>query len=306
MKKILLIKHGALGDIVFSLPVMHTIKEFYFNSSIDLLTEKKYINFFRKSNFFHNIIEDNRSTNIWHTCLLLIKLLDNKYDLVIDLQNSQRTTFYNLFFRLFSKTKISSSRKFANFRYHIPTQGAESTTKGLFNQIKLLKIPTIINTQYDWLKINLGNKFKKSIVLFIPGVSKNGDYKQWNPDKFASVALYCENLNYQICLVGTNKDIDSILPIINKCKNIINYIDISPPEVIYSIAQISALVITNDTGPGHIASLSKTNILWIANKNKITKANITKKLNNYLVSSADIKNISVDTVIDCIKNHKLL
>ena len=44
MKKILLIKHGALGDIVFSLPVMHTIKKFYFNSSIDLLTEKKYIN----------------------------------------------------------------------------------------------------------------------------------------------------------------------------------------------------------------------------------------------------------------------
>ena len=306
MKKILLIKHGALGDIVFSLPAIHSIKEFYFNSSIDLLTEKKYVNFFYKSNFFQNIIEDNRSTNIWHTCVLLIKLLSNKYDLIIDLQNSQRTTFYNFFFRLFSKTKISSSRKFANFRYHIPIQGHESTTKGLFNQIKLLNIPAIIDVQYNWLKINLDNKFKKSTVLFIPGVSKKGSYKQWSPDKFASLALYCENKNYQICLVGTHKDKNSILPIINKCKNIINNIDVSPPEVIFSIAQISTLVISNDTGPGHIASLSKTNILWIANKNKITKANIAKTSYNYLVSSSNIKNISVGKVIDYIKNHKLL
>ena len=33
-------------------------------------------------------------------------------------------------------------------------------------------------------------------------------------------------------------------------------IDNSPPEVIYSLALISKLIITNDTGPGHIASLA--------------------------------------------------
>ena len=99
MKRILVIKHGSLGDIVFSLPVMHSIYVYYPNASIDLLTEKKYFNFLNKPNYFVSLIEDNRSNNIVITISLLIKLLKNKYDLIIDLQNSSRTSYYNLFFR---------------------------------------------------------------------------------------------------------------------------------------------------------------------------------------------------------------
>ena len=36
MKRVLVIKHGSLGDIVFSLPVMHSIYTHYLNASIDL------------------------------------------------------------------------------------------------------------------------------------------------------------------------------------------------------------------------------------------------------------------------------
>ena len=64
MKRVLVIKHGSLGDIVFSLPVMHSIKACYSNTSIDLLTEKKYFNFLSKVNYFDSLIEDNRPNNI--------------------------------------------------------------------------------------------------------------------------------------------------------------------------------------------------------------------------------------------------
>ena len=45
-------------------------------------------------------------------------------------------------------------------------------------------------------------------------------------------------------------------PILNHCTNIINLIDKSPPDVIYSAACKCKLIISNDTGPGHIAALS--------------------------------------------------
>ena len=307
MSRILIIKHGSLGDIVFALPVIHSINiHFAKRKEIDLLTDKKYLSFLKVSKYFNSVIEDNRSKNIFITLKLLFNLIRNKYDLVIDLQNSSRTSYYNLFFRLFSLSKISSSRKYAHFRYIIPVQGTETSTQGLFNQINLLNIKKISNIQYDWLQEKLSAKYNNKLVLLIPGVSKNGKYKQWDPKKFGELAQYCEKKNYQICIVGTNNDYESVLPILNNCKNIINCIDISPPSIIYSIAKKSTLIVTNDTGPGHIASLSGNKTLWIVNENKITASNIDVNPKNLKMSSYYLNDITSQQVINFINDNNLL
>ena len=46
-KKILLIKHGSLGDIVFALEPILSIHKKFNNSVIDLVTEEKFIPFFK-------------------------------------------------------------------------------------------------------------------------------------------------------------------------------------------------------------------------------------------------------------------
>ena len=306
MNRVLVIKHGSLGDIAFSLPIMHSICVHYPNVSIDLLTEKKYFNFLSKANYFDNLLEDNRSNNIITTISLLIKLLKRKYDLIIDLQNSSRTSYYHFFFRIFSNVKICSSRKFSHIKYNNPIQGTETATKGLFNQIKLLEIPEIINIQYNWLNSNLDERYNNKTILFIPGASKKGKYKRWDPKKYSELAKYCEDKNYQICVVGTKQDRESVIPIMKNCENLINNIGHSPPDIIYSISKISTLIVTNDTGPGHIAALSGSNILWLVNDNKVTKANIGNETNNYKILSSYVNNITTQEVINFIEKKKLL
>lgn len=306
MRKVLLIKHGSLGDIAFSLPAIYSIYKHFYNDKIDILTEKKYFSFLESSRYFKNLFEDNRSSNIFITIKLLIFIVRKKYDLIIDLQNSKRTSCYHFFFRLFSNSKISSSRNFSHFRYLIPTQGVETATNGLLKQIKILNINEITNIKYNWLKINLDERYNKKIVLFIPGVSLKGKYKQWNPEKFAKLANYCENKNYTICVVGTNTDLKSIKPIIENSKKLINNIDNSPPNTIFSIAKKSTLVITNDTGPGHIAALSGACMLWIVNDNNLSKANIQKNSKNFSISSKSVKNISTEQVVNFIEKNTLL
>ena len=306
MKKILIIKHGALGDIVFSLSAINSIKQHYQNYKIELLTEQKYISFFKKSLFFNKIIKDNRKDNLIKTISNLFYLKKQKYNFIIDLQNSKRTQFYNFFFRFFTKSIICSSRQFCHLRYNIPKQGTESVSEGLLNQLKLLNIKEYKDINFHWLHCKIMEDYKSPLVLFIPGVSKNNYQKQWSPQNFASLALYCEQRKYQICVIGANEDLDSCFPILNSCRNVINRIDSSPPEVIYSIALKSTLIITNDTGPGHIASLSKNNILWIANDNNITKSNISKNANNFLISAKNIKNITKKEVVQFIEKNNLL
>ena len=60
MKKILVIKHGSLGDIIFSISSMNSIKLKYKNASIHLLTEKKHSLFLSKFGIFEKIICDDR------------------------------------------------------------------------------------------------------------------------------------------------------------------------------------------------------------------------------------------------------
>ena len=249
---------------------------------------------------------DNRG-GFFSTFSLIYKIINGKYDLIIDLQNSKRTNLYHFFTKIFSSSRINGSRSFVHDRYNMPTQGKESPTQGLFNQIKLLNIDQI-ETDFSWLLSNkedmgFGNK---DIVLIITGVSKSGYAKQWSPNKFQQLCSFLESKGYYICLIGTNQDTESFQPILDSCKNIINLIDKSPPEIIYSAASNSKLIISNDTGPGHIAALSKVKILWLALDNIVTKANLSFRQNSHLLLKNKMEDLSVKEVQDYIVKNKLL
>ena len=85
LNNILVVKHGSLGDIAFSLLAMASIKKNFSNATIDLLTEEKYINFLKSSNYFKTIIRDNRK-GIIESLKVIFKINRGKYDLIIDLQ----------------------------------------------------------------------------------------------------------------------------------------------------------------------------------------------------------------------------
>ncbi len=305
-KKILVIKHGSLGDIVFALEPILAIQKKFNNKVIDLVTEEKFIPFFKKMNMFHQFLIDNRK-DFFATLGLIKKIIFGKYDLVIDLQNSKRTNLYHFFIKIFSKAKINGSRSNVHKRYIIPPQGTESPTQGLLKQLQLLGIEEI-NPNFSWLENNHHDLDfdKKDIVMVIPGVSQSGKYKQWAPNKFQEICSFLEAKGFHICLVGTKHDNDAIKPILDNCTNIINLIDKSPPDVIYSVANKCKLIISNDTGPGHIASLSRVNTLWLALDNPITKANLSFRKNSHLVLKSSMADLSVDEVKDFLSNNKLI
>ena len=305
-KKILVIKHGSLGDIVFALEPILAIQKKFNNAVIDLVTEEKFIPFFKKMNMFHQFLIDNRK-GFFATFGLINKIIFGKYDLVIDLQNSKRTNLYHFFIKIFSKAKINGSRSNVHERYIIPPQGTESPTQGLLNQLQLLGIEEI-NPNFSWLENNHHDLDfdKKDIVMVIPGVSQSGKYKQWAPNKFQEICSFLEAKGFHICLVGTKHDNDAIKPILDNCTNIINLIDKSPPDVIYSVANKCKLIISNDTGPGHIAALSSVNTLWLALDNPITKANLSFRKNSHLVLKSSMEDLSVNEVKDFLSNKKLI
>ena len=106
--------------------------------------------------------------------------------------------------------------------------------------------------------------------------------------------------------MGTKEDLSSANVILKNCKKAINKIEFSPPEVIYSIALKSSLIFSNDTGPGHIASLANNHIVWLLNDDKVSKANINENETNHKILSLSVKDITSLEVIHYIEKYKLL
>jgi len=301
---ILVVKHGSLGDIAFSLLAMATIRKYFNNSKIDLITESKYVDFLKKSRNFDSIIEDSRK-GFFNTLKIIFKIYKKKYDLIIDLQNSKRTNYYWLILKFFSKCKINGSRSNCDIKYTIPLQGSESPQKGLYNQLKLLGINQI-SDDIGWLFTNTDNISEDKIIMLIPGASRSGKYKQWSSQKFAELATILENKSFKICVVGQDSDREITNIIKKNCKNIIDLTGKSPPEIIYSIAKKSHLVVSNDTGPGHIAALSKTNTLFLALDNIISKSNLSEYKNAFKVLCVSMDKILVEDVLKCLIENKLI
>ena len=75
-KKILIIKHGSLGDVINATSVITAIRKQYINSKIDILTSSLYSKFFKKMDTSYQIQIDNRNGFI--KSLQLLFLLNKK------------------------------------------------------------------------------------------------------------------------------------------------------------------------------------------------------------------------------------
>ena len=302
--KILVVKHGSLGDIAFSLLAMSSIKKKFYDAKIDLLTEAKYESFLSKSDHFTNIIQDNRG-GILSSLKTIYKINKKNYDLIIDLQNSKRTNNYWFLLKLISKVKINGSKSNCDIRYSIPPQGTESPQRGLYNQLKLIGINAIAKDT-NWLSIDIPEIKNDKIILMIPSVSKSGKNKQWSPDNFAKLAQTLEKKGYSICVVGQESDKQTTKQISNSCKQIIDLTGKSPPQIIYSVAKISNLIISNDTGPGHIAALSHSPILFLGKDNVVSKSNLSEYKNAFTILTDSMELLSIEKVRDFLYEKKLI
>tara|TARA_Y100000996_G_C22546957_1_gene652207 strand:+ start:1453 stop:2361 length:909 start_codon:yes stop_codon:yes gene_type:complete len=294
--KILIIKHGSLGDLVLSFGAIKSIRDHHPKSKIYLLTQSGYKKIFRNLPYVNSIFVDDRMRNHKSIIKYLGIIKKKKIDLIIDLQNSSRTQIYHFFTRIFCKTKILSAKKFSTVKYLQKPQGLQHVTKNHQDQLKLLKIYNFSKPDLSWMTKSKSFKNRK-YVIFIPSASKSGDYKKWPIKKYAAVANYLINKEYEVYLTGSMKDIDDINAIIELCPKAQNKIAESKIEFFYELCMKSSLIISNDTGPAHIAGLTNKNLIWLANDNTISKSCYPLGKNIHKIVSKDVKNIDTKAVI---------
>ncbi len=265
MKKVLIIKHGALGDIVLAMHPIFAIWKYFKGYEITILTESRYKEIFQCLPFVKNIIIDNRPK--FYKIIKYIKFFNwfykSDFEWVFDLQTSKRTNFYFLILSFFKDFNWSGIARNCSHPHLDVNRKKLHTMDRQKEQLKYAGIYLQFKPDWNYFKYKVNSfNLNKPYVILVPGGSKHRKNKRWGFNNFLKIIKYLKSKNILSVLVGGNDETD-IYQIYKKHKLVLNLIGNTNFSDLAYLSSGAELIIGNDTGPMHL--------LVACSNNKATK-----------------------------------
>lgn len=279
MKRVLLFKIGAIGDVIMTTPLVRALKKSHPDYAIDylvgmhsqkVLENNPYIN--EVIGFDEKIFFDKRS---FSALGLINRIRKRKYDIVFVLDKSIYTNvFASLlgipvrigFDRLGKEGKLLTKKVFYDgsmheIRYYLKL--LQATSKSNHKDDLKTEIFPSINDKNIIKKIMRKHHLKRFIII-APGGAKNPGQKAsskiWPHEKFIELI---KGLKTTVVLVGDKGDIQIGKSIERQGKeqNIINLIGKTSIQQTSVLMRHADAIICNDTGALHMATTSNDRII---------------------------------------------
>lgn len=152
-QKILLIKTGALGDMILFSFSINVASRAYKNADIYLLTSKQYVEIYQGCNLIKQIFAMPEGRNIFHLFNIAKEIRKMRFQKIFDLQGNLKTNFYTFLFR--GKERIGLYKK---------SSGKIFLTKSVK---KKYGINPVDHQKMFWNK-TIGVKIEGELQLWIP------------------------------------------------------------------------------------------------------------------------------------------
>jgi len=308
MSNILIIKHGSLGDLIQANGAFKDIKKFYKNRKVLLLTSQPYSIFMSECPYIDGVIIDKRLPR-WNLFYLNnLKKILSKYNFskVFDLQNSNRTKFYKKFIIknvdwISSETTLELGEKKSDFDKDPVLDRMEIQLKKSGVETEFTK-----NIDLSWATTDISRLTKQytngQYILLFPFCSNKHQNKKWPYFKDLIIKLKQDYKNkYPILIApGPNE-----LKEANKLNGKIVLDNNEPVNIktLISLINNAKFVISNDTGPAHIAShLDKKGLVLFGSHTSAKKVSI-ENYNFKALSVKNLKDLDIDTVLKEVKSR---
>lgn len=271
--RILVIKHGALGDLIQATGAFDLIRAHHKGDHLTVMTAPGYASIMQEMGFFDAVMTDARSKNPLKIMTFLRSLARARFDRVYDLQSSTRTALYHTFLKVLQpKLEWSGAAPGCSHPQTQAARAAVHVSVRLADQLRLAGLPlapdAVLMPHLDWLARDV-SKFRAptNAVLVMPGSSATGAYKRWTAEGYADVITRLGAADYTPVLIGGPDDgammmaIKTALPAdatVLDLSGQTNFLDIG------ALARQAKLTIGNDTGPVHLAAAvgCPTLVLW--------------------------------------------
>jgi len=288
--KLLIIRFGSIGDIIFTTYAIQQLKIINPNSQIYYLTLDHNKQILDNIPQIYKLISINKKINFLKLIKFAIKLNDYNFLKIYDLHGSLRS----FIIKIFNKTKSLTIRKLRfkrflifNFKINLFKHNYDI----LCEIDRILKIDkSFLNTKKKtMLRVSniekknareILNKYniKKNFIVIVPGAMwKN---KMWTLENYNKLIPL---LKYPIVLLGSRNDLicDDIY---NSNKNIINLKDKTDLRLAFSIISLSKIIIGSDTGLVHASEALGKSVVLISGPTSYVTGGNTRNKNSETIS----------------------
>jgi len=239
---ILVIKHGALGDIILAFPAMAAIRAAHPRAAITLLTTRTYAQLLTASRWFNRVEIDTRpkAWNLPGLFALRRKLAG--YDMVYDLQTSSRSSRY---FALAGRPPWSGIARGCALPHADPNRTRQHSRERLAGQMHDAGIFDLPEPDLSWLTASVVSRFNlpEKFAVLVPGAAPHRPEKRWPEANFAELA---KALPMPVVILGGAGEVGGSIPGLNLIGQT-NFFELA------AVIARASLAIGNDTGPMHLA-----------------------------------------------------
>jgi ADP-heptose:LPS heptosyltransferase len=307
MSNILIIKHGSLGDIVQISGVIRDIREAHQDKKIFVLTTLPYVELLSRCPYIDATLIDRRLPR-WNLIYLeKLRRLIRKFNFshAYDLQNSSRTSFYRKY--LFSVQNWSSTETALLKEQSKKDFDNESVLERFKVQLENSKIVTkhTLYPDFSWGRINVDkivNKyFGKKFILLFPFCSPQLSHKQWPYFNELIQIVKTRHADLEVATAPGPHEMEMVKKV-NSISITNNNKSLNIMELAGLISK-SSFIISNDTGPAHMAAhLGKNGVVLFGHHTTAKKVSIeTEKFK--AISVKDLNDLTPSTVYSTIENY---
>lgn len=253
--RILVIKLGALGDIVLALGPFAAIRQYHSEAHITLLTTLPYEELLRDSDYFDDIWIDARPSLLRADQWLALRnrLRGGCFDRVYDLQTSDRSGWY---FRLMgpgARPEWSGIAPGCSHPHANPDRDFMHSIERQNEQLAMAGIESVPDADLSWVK-DRGSSWDLTgpYALLVPGGAPHRPAKRWPTSRYGALARKLAADGILPVVLGTQGEAGLAGEIRSACHGISDLTGRTNLGDIAVLARSAEVAVGNDTGPMHM------------------------------------------------------
>jgi ADP-heptose:LPS heptosyltransferase len=250
--RILVIKHGALGDLVQGFDAFAGLRAGRPDAHITLLTSPAFTALAGRTPWFDDIVEDPRSPIVNLPQLLRMRrFLQADWELILDLQCSRRTARYHRFLALPTTRWLGTASGASN---PFPDFSGVNNADRMRVAIEMAGGDKDVVASLDWLTPGETDAEGKGALVLVPGCSPAKPGKRWPASSYAALANSFIANDRKVVIVGTAADraaADAVLRDAPACADMVGRTRLDALAALFGCSQA---VVGNDTGPVFLAA----------------------------------------------------
>ncbi len=284
MKRILVIRLGALGDMALSFTAFAALRAHHAGDQVTLMTTAPYRALAEESPWFDRVITDTRPSWLDVPGLLRLRRQLLGYDFTYDLQTSRRSSRY---FWLAGRPPWSGIARGCSHPHANPRRDFLHSIDRQREQLAMAGVTETPAPDLSWLA-RQGPALPPPYALLVPGTSpSHGGAKTWPLERFAAIAALLKAHGVAPVAVGAKGQ-----------PGVTDALDLTGQTTIQELAGLAArasLAIGGDTGPIHLAGVMGCPVLALFSRFS-DPVQATPVGQVTLLREDDVRAITVDTV----------